>query len=162
RVGTGIAGSRRGRSPSAGRRDAGCGELGLLGAAAGERCDEAALGGREGAAGEGGDEEVALERRPAGEAGAFEGAARDPLGDGVAREEGDAEPFARGALDGFGRAELPDGGGLDRDRSQLLLEEASRARASLAREQQHVADPFRGEPPGGELERPGPGDADDL
>src|SRR5919204_4783899 len=82
--------------------------VGLLRAAAGERRDEALLGRRERAAGEARDGEVPDHRRPPGEAEALEVAALDLLGDGVAGEEGKAEPFAGGALDRLARAELPD------------------------------------------------------
>ena len=71
----------------------------LLRAAAGEGRDERVLGWRERTAGKPGDVEIAGQRFATAETEDFELAALDLLGDGVGREERDAEPFARSAID---------------------------------------------------------------
>ena len=75
---------RRARLPLWGNSDARCGIVGLFRAAARERVDEASFGRREGTACESCDREVAHEWRTSGEAEAFEVAAFDLFGDGVA------------------------------------------------------------------------------
>src|SRR5919204_6872335 len=120
--------------------------IGLLRAAAGECRDEALLRRRERTAGETSDGEVPEHGRPSGEAEALEVAPLDLLGDGVAGEEGEPEPFAGGALDRLARAELPDARRPDPDRPQLLVDHLPRARAALAREEHEFGEPRRSEP----------------
>jgi hypothetical protein len=125
--------------------DTGGGVVGLFRAAAGERGDEAAFRGGERAAGEVRDREMSEQGWPSGETEALEVASLDFFGDGVAGKEGDAEAFARCAFDRFARAELPDAGGLDPDRSQFVVDRALRARAGLAGEEHELGQPRRRE-----------------
>src|SRR6266516_4634422 len=142
--------------------DAGLGVCSLLRAAAGERGDECGFGRRQRTAREPRDREIALERRAAAQTEHVELAALDLFGDRVTGEEGNAEAFARGSLDGFRRAELPDARRLDADRAQLALDVRPRARVGLSAEQGVLLEGFRPELAGGRLREPRLRDADDL
>ncbi len=112
--------------------DAACGVRFALGTAAGEGLDEAALAGRERPSCEAGDVQLALERLADPEC--FQLAAFDLLGDGVAGEEGYAEPFARGPLDRLARVELPGALGPDVSARERTLADTPRARPRFAHE----------------------------
>src|SRR5207302_72140 len=101
--------------------------VGLLRAAASERRDEALLGRREGASGEPSDREVPQERRASGEPEALQVSSLDLLGDGVAREEREPEPFAGGALDLAARGHL----NLDGHPRKVAAETAERVRQQV-------------------------------
>src|SRR2546425_9114584 len=83
--------------------------------------------------------------RAACEAEALEVTALDLLGDGVARQEREAEAFARGALCRLTRAELPDARGEDIERPELLVDQALGARAGLTAEEHEIGELVRRE-----------------
>src|SRR3990172_4469578 len=141
---------------------AGGGELGVLGATAAERRDEAALARGERPAGKARDVQTAFDLRLPGEAKARKLSSLDLLCDRIPREEGDPEPFAGGPLDRLARVQLPHPRRRGAELREHAISDLTCARAGLANEQGLPGDGGRLDPTVADQKRARLGDADDL